>query len=363
MMNPENMQKLLEELSAGQQRLNAQLASGRRRSALLISLLVLGLSAAGVLWFDHVESVPIVLPNQSRELDREELAAEIEELNLQLRNVRLERNQHLSETLQLRQQLIEKDRRLSELTSGLGQLASRAVPEAVPGVTVSATETRDLTQNPAHGVALALIASGLRDLSIVEHGAIENGVLFDVLVSRNDAQGLPMHAERFDRAHLQVSAGVVELVLERAASLEGDEALVERISMPDADVEAWASAGLQIDRGMITVAQASEALRAVLVGQSIELYTLGGYDEGRFVDLVLIEKDNRNVVQRTWSAAAASLLPVGPALLLEGGFLEEADKARPFWNGRARLVLEGAPYGAFQDTLRQLTQGPPSRRD
>lgn len=352
-----HLQSALDDLAQGQARLAAELARSRRRSAWLIGLLLLTVGAAAGVWYDHARAAPIVLPGQSRELDRQELVAEIEELSVQVHDARQERNRHLSESLRLREQLLESERRLVELTSGLGQLAGRVVEEPRPEVTVSATLDRDPSTNPAHALTQALRASGVDDFSIVEHGRLEQGVLFDVLVARHDRWGVPLGAEPFDRAHLQQRDGVVELVFERAATAAGDEARIERLPLPAADIEAWSAAGLELGRGLITVARAAEALALVLKGQTLELESLGGYDEGRFVDLVLVERDGRNLVRRSWSAKSAVLLPVGPALLLEEGHLEEGGDTRPFWNGHTRLILEGAAYGDFDEALRASAAG------
>lgn len=345
------LQTALDDLTEGQERLTAQLAASQRRSSAMLCLMLACLAGAGWLWYDQREKPTIVLPGQAHDLDREELAAEIDDLSTQVRNARLERNQHLSETLQLRQQLIDSERRLSDLTGGLGQLASQTVAEVEkPTVSISSTKDRNLAANPAHGVAQALLASGVFDVSIVEHGKVKDGVLYDVLLARHDEQGLALKAETYDRAHLQMRTGVVELVLEKGAIAEGAE--VERLPMPTASVEAWAAAGLELDAGLITVAQASAALTAVLSGQSISLDSLGGFEDGEFVNLVIVERDLRKVVFRTWSAARGELLPGGPTLLLKDGFLEEGGTSRPFWNGQTRLALEGADYGAFARELK-----------
>ena len=345
------LQTALDDLSEGQESLAAQLAASQRRSNMLLFVVLACLAGSAWLWYDQADEPTIVLPGQTHDLDRDELAAEVEDLSTQVRNARLERNQHLGETLQLRQQLIDSERRLSELTSGLGQLASQAVPEdEKPTVSVSSTRDRNLAANPAHGVAQALLASGIFDVSIVEHGDVKDGVVYDVLLARHDAQGLALKAETYDRAHLQMRSGVVELVLEKGGAAEGAE--IERLPMPAASMEAWASAGLELDAGLVTVAQAFAGLSAVLTGQSIELESLGGFEDGEFLDLVVIERDLRKVVFRSWSAARAELLPEGPVLLLKDGFLEEGGTSRPFWNGHTRLALEGANYDAFAEELK-----------
>ena len=356
------LQTALDELSEGQARLAADLRASRRRANLVLALLLLTFAGAAWLWYEHMNEPPIVLPGQAHELDRLELAAEIEQLSVQVRNARLERNQHLGETLQLRQQLLDSERRLSDLTSGLGQLASETVAEVEkPSVMVSSTKTRNMAANPAHGVSQALLASGVFDVSIVEHGPVKNGVMFDVLLARHDEQGLALKAETYERAHLQMRSGVVELVLEKgAAGAAGAE--VEHLPMPAASISAWAAAGLELDAGLITVAQASAALEAVLSGQSIELESLGGFEAGQFLDLVLVERDLRKVVVRTWSAALGELLPGGPTLLLKDGFLEVGGTARAFWNGQTRLALEGANFDAFADELKMTAVKGKSKR-
>ncbi|GEM_PF-2697315 len=345
------LQSALDDLTEGQERLTAQLAASQRRGNVMLCLMVACLAAGAWLWYEQIEKPTIVLPGQTHDLDREDLAAEIDDLSTQVRNARLERNQHLSETLQLRQQLIDSERRLTDLTGGLGQLASQTVAEdEKPTVSISSTKDRNLAANPAHGVSQALLASGIFDVSIVEHGLVTDGVMYDVLLARHDEQGLALKAETYDRAHLQMRTGVVELVLEKGPIAEGAE--VERLPMPAASIPAWAAAGLELDAGLITVAQASAALTAVLNGQSIALDSLGGFENGEFVDLVIVERDLRKVVFRTWSSARAELLPEGPTLLLKDGFLEEGGTTRPFWNGRTRLALEGADYGAFARELK-----------
>jgi len=350
---PRDIAQMLEDLREGQRRLSADLARSRRFSICLAGLLVLGIVLGAGAWYEHVGAVPIVLPGYPGELDREELAAQVEGLTAQVRSVRIERNQHLQDSLRLRERLAESERRLSDLTIGLGEIASRKVERSKPVVSVSRTKDRQLQSHPARLVSDALAASAVTDFSIVEYGFVEAGVLHDVLMARLDARGVPTAAEHFDRAHLQMRLGVVELVFERDAGAEDDAAFNEAMPMPAADLAAWAAVGLAVEEGLVPVARASEALAAVLEGQLLELSSLGGYFEGRFHDLVLVERDGRGVISRTWTAALAELLPVGPTLVLEDGHLEEDGVQRPFWKGRTRLVLEGALYDTFLGTLRR----------
>jgi hypothetical protein len=358
----QQLAQTLDDLIEGQARLSHELARSRRHSFWMAGLLVLAVALGAEAWYDHVGAVPIVLPGHTEELDREDLVAQVEGLLAQVRNARDERNEHLGISLQLREQLVKSERRISELMTGLGSIAADVVAQPAPVASVSRYEDRDLEANPARLVSDALAASGVTEFSIVEHGPVEDGRLRDVLMTRHDASGAPTAAEHFDRASLQMRFGVVELVLERDALEDGSAELIEVVPMPAADLAAWAAAGMALDDERVTVARASEALSAVLVGQTMELVSLGGYDAGQFFDLVLVERDRRGSISRTWTAELAELLPVGPTLLLEGGHLEEGGVTRPFWNGRTRLVLEGALYNTFLTALRGSAGSGTTRR-
>lgn len=290
--------------------------------------------------------------------ERIDSARHIQKLTDQLEAAEADRDRLTADTNRLRGELLAAHRRIESLADTVGKVTELAGRAAEAPATISRTSERHGDPR-SQGINLALRASGIHDLAVVELLSLQDGVARGLMVTGVDERGIPAAADHWDRARISLSQGLARLVLERDPDAElgpdGEPVpmAVERreVPMPEVDAQAWDDAGLPLPEAALTVGRARQALQELILFQNLEVISLGGVRGEELLDVELREVDAGGRTLRVFRAGRVQVQPDGPALLLLDGEVEVEGDVRSFWRGSTRLPLPGASYGAWLTAL------------
>lgn len=288
----------------------------------------------------------------------------------------LESRSQREEIHRLRQQLLEREQRITVLTETIGTLQPSVVGGVEPVPVSRSSDRRVDAQTRALNEALS--GAGV---VVLEHGPIAEGVLPDVLLASLDERGVPRGAERWRAARVTIVDAVVQFVLEReaaqppgsdAGALGGPDAHaragavdgapqdgppaeppLERrtLRLPDAPAELWALAGLPLPEAGVMLVDVRAALAELLAHQPYEILALAGMRDGELLGLELRELDALGHEVRRLRADRALVQPQGPVLLLLDGDATASGVTRPFFRGKLIVPLPGAAYADWLAAL------------
>ena len=254
-----------------------------------------------------------------------------------------EREQHLTalgDGARLRDQLIERDRKLDELNHTLADLQQgRIIPPATDPVEAKASPA-----GLAARVTSALRGSGVRGVSVVECGGVSEGCLTGVLLLHDATDEAPGRAVHAERAELAVEAGVPALKLTSAGELP------ESVPLPAVDRLAWRQLGLAVPEAALSAARLAAALGALVAPQGWQVAELRGWDGETLRGLRLEQLDASGRVTRVLRAERGAVL-AGPELELKDGTLRVGTDERAFYAGVYRLQLPGADLASWLTAL------------
>ena len=265
-----------------------------------------------------------------------------------------ERDEHLTalgDNARLHQELIDRDRKLDELTHTLAALQpGHAVPAAA-----GAAPTAGIVPAPATAAGLsgrvtaALHASGVKDVAVVEAAEVRDGVLLGLLVVHEATDSAPSSATRAERGAIVVAEGGPALELTSAGAAPED------VPLPALDRESWKRLGVAVPDAAVSVARLSDALSALISPQGWRVAELRGWDGDALRGLRLEQADSTGHVSRVLRADRGQMLP-GPELELRDGTLKVGDDERAFFQGVFRLPLPGGDFGAWLAALQAQTR-------
>jgi hypothetical protein len=388
----EELHSTLENLEQMQRQTVSQLARARRRARRRTLLLAASLLVAlgGVAWFVHAEldgvlgdlragadraglqeslatalershgeraGLSTALTGTERTVAtlREELAAAEqsgEQLEAELHRTRDERNQHIGESTRLREQVLERDRRLEELTRSIGALREeQVVRAAAPDGRIVATEG-----NPgslAVRATQALHGSGAAGAQVLEAVAVIDGALTGLLLRLAPATGDgAARVVTVERATLATDGGRAVLRLWGVRESDGQELRAsEDLELPALAPEAWLALGVLPPAGYTPVPRVMAALDALLAPHGARVVRLRSFDGALLGELEVRLEDGQGVLLRTLKAASGEVLAVGPELVLRDGTITIEGDERPFFRGEFRLPLPGGDYGRWLSAI------------
>ncbi len=279
-----------------------------------------------------------------------ELVAETQgrdSMELELHKTRDERNRQIGEASRLREQLIDRDRQLEELTNTISKVrtdmeARAAAPDG--RIVNSAIHPESF----AGRLTTALRGSGAKEATVLEAGPVVDGALTGVLVMLGGSDSVSGRVVRAETARLLVERGMALLRLESVQEPDRETPTASLdVALPELDPAAWRALGLEAPGDFVPISKVSEALGALLSPQGYVVVRLESFDGLTLGGLELRQEDTRGTCLRTLMAATGEVRPVGPELALEGGSILVGDDARPFFQGQCRVPLPGADYGAW----------------
>jgi hypothetical protein len=254
-----------------------------------------------------------------------------------------EREQHLSalgDSARLRDQLQERDERLTDLGHTLADLQQgRSIPPAT-GIVASSANAAGL----AARLTLALRNSGARGVAVVEAGGVQDGAITGLLVVHEATDDAPSSALRAERGEIAVQDGRAVLLLSSAGQTP------QSVPLPDLDRSAWRQAGLNLPATAVSAAHLATALGALLEPQGWSVAELAGWDGESLRGLRLEQREPSGKLARVLRAERGTVL-TGPELELKDGSLRVGDDERGFYSGVYRLPLAGADLNPWLATL------------
>jgi hypothetical protein len=256
----------------------------------------------------------------------------------------------LGEMARLREQVMDGEQRLADLTRTLTELHPAPVAPRAPGIVTTAATAGLL----ARQVTGALRASGAAEVSVLELGAVRDGVLHDLLVMLADPDGGPGRVLRVGWGELVAENGSAGLQLLDLVAADGSLAPPELVALPALDRPAWERLGVAVPAGAVAIGRLATALSALVEPHGWRVAGLRGYDGEALVGLRLDQLDVNGAVTRTLRAEHGVVLP-GPELELSGGTLTVAGDERPFFGNVFRLPLPGGDFGAWLAAVRAET--------
>ncbi len=259
-----------------------------------------------------------------------------------------ERNRQIGENALLRQQLMDRDRRLDEVGVTLESVRADQAARAGPPTASISTSPTGQQGLPARASA-ALRASGAEETRVLEAGGVEGGELRDVVVARPGRDPAEPRLVTAASAALVSQGGRAFLRLRSAvtAGAEATEPADEDVELPALDADAWRALGLALPADLVPLPRVQDALGELLAPFGYRVTGLGSFDGQRFGGLELRQDAADGFPARTLRAAEGTLLPVGPELELHDGTIATGDDVRPFFHGVYRLPLPGADYGVW----------------
>lgn len=287
---------------------------------------------------------------QASRAQAEALQSRQDELQAQAARERDLRLANLGETARLREQVIEGERRLADLTRTVSELQPAPVAPPAPAIVTTASTTGQLARQ-ATG---ALKASGVPDVSIVELGTVSEGVMHGVLVMHADPEGGPPRVLRAGQAGIVAVGGLTALRLDDVVAADGSPAPAELLPLPELDRAAWEQLGVAVPAGAVAVSRLAVALGALVEPHGWRVAELRGWDGQALSGLRLEQLDVNGRVTRALRAERAVVLP-GPELELSAGTLTVDGNERPFFGDVYRLALPSGDFGAWLLALQAET--------
>ena len=282
------------------------------------------------------------------EVEHDALLARVARAEESADKAREERNKQLGENARLRQQLIERQRSFDELRKTLDAAHANAEARTVAPVLVSRSSEREAEQVVEPLVVRinkALRASSIKTLQVVEAATVVDGAASGLLVMEHDRITGRSEVYPIMAASLSVRDSLVSLEL---VDEEGETAVHP---MPRWDAESWRATGMNVPEDFLPVATIEDSLRALTAHHHYELVSLGGFQDGELIDLVLELRTPQGELLQTFSAGRAVVVAEGPELLLSEGSVTENGVERPFWNGQSRLPLPGSNVKAWLEAV------------
>jgi len=339
--------ELEESLSARHQEWSTALERSRAEQAAALSALGTRLDQDELALRERLDEATAGRDEARRELQlaREQAAAleqRQDELAADAARERDLRLGNLGETARLREQVLEGEQRLAELTRRLAELRPAPVAAPAPAIVTTTATAGQL----ARQVTGALRTSGAPDVSVLELGAVHDGALHDLLVMLADPEGGPGRVLRVGRAGIVAENGVTGLRLLDTAAADGAPAPPEVVELPALDRAAWEVLGVVVPPGAVAVNRLAAALAALVEPHGWRVAALRGFDGQALFGLRLEQLDVNGLVTRALRAEHAVVLP-GPELELSRGTLTVAGDERPFYGDVYRLPLPGGDFSAW----------------
>ncbi|MHC4846719.1 MAG: hypothetical protein ACYTCU_11250, partial [Planctomycetota bacterium] len=269
-------------------------------------------------------------------------------MDLQLGEVRQERNRQIGENARLVEQVMDSERRLQELSQTVADLRTAQPVAAPPPVAAAIIASPPMAADGLAGrLTAALRSSGVTDLVIVEVGAVSGGALQDVLLRQTDADGVEAAVLQAGVARIVIEGGIARLRLDPVREQGAAQDSVMDVPLPALQAAAWRAQGVTVPGGFVPLPQVMTALDVLLSGQGWRVTRLESYDGDVLGGLELVQEDENGIVLRSIQADSGFVLPTGPQLELRDGSIRIGDDERPFYRGVFLLPLPGSDYGGW----------------
>jgi hypothetical protein len=276
------------------------------------------------------------------------LGASHAEMDLQLGEVRQERNRQIGENARLVEQVMDSERRLQELSETVAGLRAAQPPITPPPVASAIIASPPVVADGAAGrLTAALRSSGVLDLAVIEVGTISDGAMHDVLLRQVDAAGNEARILQAGLAWIVIEGGLARLRLDPVREQGAEQDAVIDVPLPALQAAVWRAEGVTVPGGFVPLPQVMTALDVLLSGQGWRITKLDSFDGDALGGLELVQEDENGIVLRSIHADSGFVLPTGPELELRDGSIRIGGDERPFYRGVFLLPLPGSDYGGW----------------